>query len=135
MESQQRQELPARIQLGHCRLRNRQRGRRRPARRRPPALPEKTQPRSGVLITVSKCSAGIRARALPRLQFLVNQISLSWRTWEDGGKLSKNWTWLITVRELLQRARLAGEYGGIQVEAKSGAGSLDTTHIMFDETA
>ncbi len=40
-----------------------------------------------------------------------------------------------SVRELLQKARLAGQYGGIQVEAKSGAGSLDTTHIMFDETA
>jgi hypothetical protein len=41
----------------------------------------------------------------------------------------------FSVRELLQKARLAGQYGGIEIEAKSGVGSLDTTHVMFDETA
>ena len=41
----------------------------------------------------------------------------------------------ISVRKLLQAAGLAGSYGGIKVSAAAHAGSLDTLHFLFDETA
>jgi hypothetical protein len=41
----------------------------------------------------------------------------------------------FSVRKLLQAAGLAGTYGGIKVSAPAHAGSLDTLHFLFDETA
>jgi len=39
-----------------------------------------------------------------------------------------------SVRELVQRAGLAGTYGGFKVVLKSRVGSLDTAYLLFDET-
>jgi hypothetical protein len=41
----------------------------------------------------------------------------------------------FSIRQLLQAARLAGSYGGIKISAPAHAGSLDTLHFLFDETA
>jgi hypothetical protein len=40
-----------------------------------------------------------------------------------------------SVRKLAQTAGLTGSYGGIKVAATAHAGSLDTLHFLFDETA
>jgi hypothetical protein len=40
-----------------------------------------------------------------------------------------------SVRKLVGAAGLTGAYGGIKVSAASHAGSLDTAHVLFDETA
>jgi hypothetical protein len=40
-----------------------------------------------------------------------------------------------SVRKLAQAAGLIGSYGGIKVAATTHAGSLDTLHFLFDETA
>jgi hypothetical protein len=40
-----------------------------------------------------------------------------------------------SVRKLAQAAGLTGSYGGIKVAATAHAGSLDTLHFLFDETA
>jgi hypothetical protein len=40
-----------------------------------------------------------------------------------------------SVRKLTQAAGLIGSYGGIKVAAAAHAGSLDTLHFLFDETA
>jgi hypothetical protein len=40
-----------------------------------------------------------------------------------------------SVRKLLNAAHLTGSYGGIKVSASSHAGSLDTLHFLFDDTA
>src|SRR5713226_1001856 len=40
-----------------------------------------------------------------------------------------------SVRKLILAAGLSGSYGGIRVSAASHAGSLDTVHLLFDETA
>ena len=40
-----------------------------------------------------------------------------------------------SVRKLAQAAGLTGAYGGIKVAATAHAGSLDTLHFLFDETA
>jgi len=40
-----------------------------------------------------------------------------------------------SVRKLVQAAGLAGSYGGIKISANAQAGSLDTLHFLFDETA
>jgi hypothetical protein len=39
----------------------------------------------------------------------------------------------FSVRPLLQRARLAGSYGGIKIQAAKGAGYLASAHLLFDE--
>ena len=41
----------------------------------------------------------------------------------------------FSVRKLLQGAGLAGSYGGIKVSAAAHAGSLDTLHFLFDDSA
>jgi len=41
----------------------------------------------------------------------------------------------FSVRKLVQAAGLAGSYGGIKVSAAAHAGSLDTLHFLFDDTA
>src|SRR5258708_17396845 len=44
-------------------------------------------------------------------------------------------TMRYSVRKLILAAGLSGSYGGIKVSAASHAGSLDTVHFLFDETA
>jgi hypothetical protein len=50
-------------------------------------------------------------------------------------QLAPRQTERLSVRELLAKAGLQGMYGGIKVEVPNGAGSLDSAHILFDETA
>jgi len=40
-----------------------------------------------------------------------------------------------SIRKLILAAGLSGSYGGIKVSAASHAGSLDTLHFLFDESA
>src|SRR5260370_20713903 len=40
-----------------------------------------------------------------------------------------------SVRQLIRTAKLTGSYGGIKVQASAHAGSLDTVHVLFDESA
>jgi hypothetical protein len=40
----------------------------------------------------------------------------------------------FSMREIVSAAKLAGSYGGIEVAAASQAGSLDTLHVVFEET-
>src|SRR6266478_6056747 len=40
-----------------------------------------------------------------------------------------------SVRQLVQAAGLAGSYGGLKISANGHAGSLDTLHFLFDESA
>jgi hypothetical protein len=40
-----------------------------------------------------------------------------------------------SVRKLVQAAGLSGSYGGVKIFANAHAGSLDTIHVLFDETA
>jgi hypothetical protein len=39
-----------------------------------------------------------------------------------------------SMREILAAAKLTGSYGGIEVTAANQAGSLDTLHVVFEET-
>jgi hypothetical protein len=41
----------------------------------------------------------------------------------------------LSVRQLLRTTGLSGTYGGIKISAPVHAGSLDSLHILFDETA
>ena len=49
--------------------------------------------------------------------------------------LGLNETSRLSVRRLLVAAGILGSYGGIKVSAASHAGSLDTLHLLYDETA
>jgi hypothetical protein len=40
-----------------------------------------------------------------------------------------------SVRQLVQAAGLAGSYGGIRILTTANAGSLDSIHVLFDQTA
>ena len=40
----------------------------------------------------------------------------------------------VSVRQLVAKAGLAGSFGGIKVSAVNHAGSLDTLHVLFDES-
>jgi hypothetical protein len=68
------------------------------------------------------------------------QLSLSF--FDSGGKASiQNLTLpprgmnRLSVRQLVAAAGLAGSYGGIKVSATTNAGSLNTLHVLFDQTA
>lgn len=39
-----------------------------------------------------------------------------------------------SIRQIIASAKLAGTYGGIKVSATTNAGSLDTLHVLFDES-
>jgi len=41
----------------------------------------------------------------------------------------------LSIRQLVAAAGLAGSYGGIKVSATTHAGSLNTLHVLFDQTA
>jgi hypothetical protein len=49
--------------------------------------------------------------------------------------LGPSQTTRYSVRKLIQAASLAGSYGGIKISADAHAGSLNTLHFLFDETA
>ena len=40
-----------------------------------------------------------------------------------------------SVRDLVQRAGLAGNYGGFKIDVPAGIGSLDTAYLLYDEVA
>src|SRR6516225_5306280 len=71
-----------------------------------------------------------------------NPIPLVLSLYDSTGKESKQnlllaplQTSRYSVRKLVQTAGLVGSYGGIEVSAAAHAGSLDTLHFLFDETA
>jgi hypothetical protein len=41
----------------------------------------------------------------------------------------------LSIRSLVQKAGLAGHYGGIRIGLGKAMGDLDSTHFLFDETA
>jgi hypothetical protein len=41
----------------------------------------------------------------------------------------------FSVRDLVASGHLTGNYGGLRVQAQSHGGSLDTLHVIYDETA
>ncbi|HXN50703.1 MAG TPA: hypothetical protein VN943_02110, partial [Candidatus Acidoferrum sp.] len=71
-----------------------------------------------------------------------NVLPLNLSLYDASGKENKQRVLLgryattrFSVRKLLEAAGLAGSYGGIKVSAPAHAGSLDTLHFLFDETA
>ena len=56
------------------------------------------------------------------------------KRWSQRLNLKGRETKRVNVAELLQTAGLTGEYGGIQIEVGSSAGSLDSVRFMYDET-
>jgi len=71
-----------------------------------------------------------------------NTIPLVLSLFDANGKenrqsvtLGPNETVRYNFRELLQSAGLTGSHGGIKISASAHAGSLDTLHLLFDETA
>ncbi|MGH9499075.1 MAG: hypothetical protein ACRD3L_08010 [Terriglobales bacterium] len=57
------------------------------------------------------------------------------KRWSQRLNLGARETQRLNVAELLQSAGLTGQYGGLQIEVGSSAGSLDSVHFMYDETA
>ena len=57
----------------------------------------------------------------------------SGKAWRQKLSLGARQTQRFSVRPLLQRARLAGSYGGIKIQADKGAGYLASAHLLFDE--
>ena len=57
------------------------------------------------------------------------------KSWNQPVQLAPRQTERLLVRDLVSEAGLQGTYGGIKVDVANGAGSLDTAHILFDETA
>lgn len=49
--------------------------------------------------------------------------------------LSPRQTGIYSVREYVNSGHLKGSYGGIRVQALDHGGSLDTLHVVYDETA
>jgi hypothetical protein len=71
-----------------------------------------------------------------------NPLQISLSLFDASGKASNQNLTLpargmnrLSVRQLVAGAGLAGSYGGIKVSAANHAGSLDTLHFLFDETA
>ena len=71
-----------------------------------------------------------------------NPISLSLTLYDSAGKQSNQnlllaplQTSRYSIRSLIQAAGLSGSYGGIKISTGSHAGSLDTLHFLYDETA
>ncbi len=59
----------------------------------------------------------------------------SGKSWSQRITLSAKSTNRYSVRELLRKSGLAGTYGGFKIDVRSRVGSLDTAHLLFDETA
>jgi hypothetical protein len=71
-----------------------------------------------------------------------NTISADLSLYDSNGKeakqrilLAPRETTRFSVRKLVLAAGLTGSYGGIKVFTSAHAGSLDTLHFLFDETA
>jgi hypothetical protein len=71
-----------------------------------------------------------------------NTIPLDLALYDASGKKSTQRVLLglrettrYSVRKLVQAAHIPGSYGGIKISAASHAGSLNTLHFLFDETA
>jgi hypothetical protein len=71
-----------------------------------------------------------------------NELPLTLSLYDASGRENKQTLLLgpsqtkrLSVRKLLQNAGVTGSYGGIKVSATAHAGSLDTLHFLFDETA
>ncbi len=71
-----------------------------------------------------------------------NTIPLDLSLYDASGKMStqkillgSGETTRYSIRKLVQAAGLAGSYGGIKIAANAHAGSLNTLHFLFDETA
>src|SRR5216683_258306 len=69
-------------------------------------------------------------------------LTLDLSLYDPSGKQSKQKILLgpyqtsrLSIRTLAQAAGLAGSYGGIKIATSAHAGSLDTLHFLFDETA
>jgi hypothetical protein len=58
----------------------------------------------------------------------------SGKGWQQTLSLSPRETKRLSIRALLQQAGLTGSYGGIKIELSSGAGYVDSAHLLFDET-
>ena len=59
----------------------------------------------------------------------------SGKSWNKPLQLQPRQTQRLSVRQLLSEAGLDGSYGGIKIDVPNGAGSLDSVHILYDETA
>lgn len=59
----------------------------------------------------------------------------SGRGWSEQITVGPQTTNRYSVRELLGKAGLSGTYGGFKIDVMSSVGSLDTAHLLFDETA
>jgi len=71
-----------------------------------------------------------------------NAIAINLSLFDASGKASNQKVILLphalnrySIRQLVTTAGLTGSYGGIKVSAASHAGSLDTLHFLYDETA
>jgi hypothetical protein len=71
-----------------------------------------------------------------------NTISANLSLYDSNGKeakqrilLAPRQTTRYSIRKLVLAAGLTGSYGGIKVLTSAHAGSLDTLHFLFDETA
>ncbi len=71
-----------------------------------------------------------------------NVLTLDLSLYDPSGKQSRQKVVLgpyqtsrFSIRKLARAAGLAGSYGGIKVSAAAHAGSLDTLHFLFDESA
>jgi hypothetical protein len=59
----------------------------------------------------------------------------SGKAWQQKLTLGARQTTRLSVRNLLQQAGLAGSFGGIKIDASKGAGYLDSTHFVYDESS
>lgn len=59
----------------------------------------------------------------------------SGKPWNKPIEFGPRQTLRLSIRQLLSDSGLGGVYGGIKIDVPNGAGSLDTVHILYDETA
>jgi hypothetical protein len=57
------------------------------------------------------------------------------KSWNEAIQLESRGTQRLSIRRLLSEAGLDGSYGGVKIEIPNGAGSLDSVHILYDESA
>jgi hypothetical protein len=55
------------------------------------------------------------------------------KPWSEPVKLGPAQTQRFSVRDLVRQAGFTGDFGGIRIEMASGAGSLDSVHILYNE--
>jgi hypothetical protein len=56
------------------------------------------------------------------------------KPWGKPLQLEPRQTQRLSIRQLLSEASFGGTYGGIKIDVPNGAGSLDSVHILYDET-